>query len=360
MFTLALLIISSVIGAGFATGAEIVAFFGRHNLPPALVGVLTFVTLFPLLTLLVYLPNRKEVLEDFDKKRKRPQTPPTKITQHLVLFLKKLPAPLFVYMIFFVGMTAGLATLLGRPITIVALAACIAITLGGFNKLLWINKYLMYLVLGVLLFTIITHMGTPTPLQGSNISGGMLSALLYAGLNVTMLPPIIRQAKKRHSRTEVLLSCLLASTVVSGLVMLIIAAIQNNHISAPIPMVALADNLFVKLAIFFSIFTSMLVALYNIHTTLRHKRKDVRESNAVPYIFSLLIVCTIAFFATYIGFTQIVGFFYPLIGTGTLVFTLSYGVYCLYRHIRALRGRSCAGRHPTSAPQQPVQQPPQL
>ena len=62
MFAITLLIVSAVVGAGFATGAELMAFFGASALPPiaiaALVGVCLFVVMIALVFLQETTPSR--------------------------------------------------------------------------------------------------------------------------------------------------------------------------------------------------------------------------------------------------------------------------------------------------------------
>ena len=60
IFEITLLFLGSVIGAGFATGAEIITFFGELRLPTWIIAIVIGLTMFAIITLEVLLnyPNK--------------------------------------------------------------------------------------------------------------------------------------------------------------------------------------------------------------------------------------------------------------------------------------------------------------
>jgi len=294
MIAVVLMIVSAVVGAGFATGAELIAFFGASPLPPIVVALFVGLFLFAVMAALVYVPMK---------------------------FSRKIFAPVF--FIFFVAMTAGIAELAGPVAAAVAVVISILIVWFGFEKMLTANKILMGFALVVLLVLVVSSLGGTMARSNlpPNVLGTAGSALLYAGMNCCLLPAIFAEARRTYSRKDLLLSVFVSAVVISFFVFIIMTAINVNNVgSAVMPILALSNNFVVKLAVFICILTSMFATLFNLQTK---KKRNLVSIGAFGYALSFL------------GFTKVISFFYPIVGVvmiGVVIFSLMLAFF------RGLRG----------------------
>ena len=291
MFGLAFLLVSSIIGAGFATGAELLVFFGNAGLAPWVIALMVGGFLFALMAVTVALASR-----GFN--------PPK------ILFV-----PL--YFAFFVVMTAGIAELLGVWGAVLSLGASVLVVIYGFDKLVRFNKYLIGLVLVVILVIAIPNLGVIN-VGERGISSVAWSALLYAGMN-TMLFPIINRAKKKLSGKEILGSCLMACMVLGFFVLVLLSSIDPNS-QAQFPVLELSSSWFVMVAIFLCMFSSQFIALFNIDSETKKTQGNVGK---------LIAVCVVAFIIGSFGFSRVMGFVYPIVGMFMIAFLVCACVWHL-------------------------------
>ena len=275
------MLISAVVGAGFATGAELVAFFETSALPPVAIALMVGVFLFCVMGALVLLP-------------------------------RSLPRKLFtpVFFVFFVAMTAGVTELVGPVAAAVAVTISVLIVLFGFERMLDANKILMCFALAVLMFVVIINFdgSAARPNQSPNLFATAGSALLYAGMNCCLLPAILAQAKLKHSRGSLLASVFIACVIISFFVLLMLTAIRVNNVSgAAMPILALSSSLVVASAVFICILTSMFAALFNL------------QSRGKGGIGKLCIIAVAGYALSFLGFTKVIGIFYPIVGAVAIV-----------------------------------------
>jgi len=306
------MIISAVVGAGFATGAELIAFFGASALPPLLIALFVGVLLFGVMMALIYVRVR---------------------------FSKKLFAPIF--FVFFVAMTAGITELAGPVAAAVAVVISILIVLFGFEKMLTANKILMGFALAVLLFLVVSNLGGTMPRSNlpANVFGAMGSALLYAGMNCCILPAIFKEAKKKYSRKELLVSVLVATVVIMFFVLIILTAIKSNNVAgAVMPILALSNSFVVRLAVFICILTSMFATLFNLGGA---SSKTTRRG-----VLRLVGIGVLGYAASFLGFTKVIGIFYPIVGVVMIAVIFVSLMLAFFHGLRASSGRSSCQHTP--------------
>ena len=315
MYALAFLIISAIIGAGFATGAELQSFFGDANLPPAVIAAVVGLFLYLVITVVIELGYRDFMPNNY-------------------IFVP-------IYFIFFVALTAGMGQIAGRASAAVALVLCVFIIMFGFGKLVRFNKWIMVFVLVTILVVSLPHAldSAATPIGSGGHPWSILGvALIYAGMNSSALFPLIRKTRERFTKGEAHLANLLAVSVIMLFITMILAAIRGTQ--AVMPVVALNPSFFVVAAVFLSIFTSMMITLFNIEQSVFKNRKPqeagpvearfvnkpiqdtaVKRKVSLPRALRLLAVCALAFGGSLLGFSRIIDIFYPLIG-GFMIFYL--------------------------------------
>jgi len=278
MIALAFLIISSIIGAGFATGAELVAFFGNRNISPVWAGLAVSSFMLALSALILFIESRKRDEPPLAKQKQphdgtgetttKSDTARRRGVQLRLALPKGGGALLFkpIYFIFFLAMTAGIYELSGWVGAIISIVLCIYIILFGFDALVRVNKYLIMLVLGVLFIINFTNQGLDVDVE---IEPSQLRvvpwALLYVAMNVALLGSLFRNALQKHSAKKIFLACGLAAKIVGSLVFLSLRAIYANDVQNEVmPILALSNNWVTFIAIFLSIFTSQAIALFNL------------------------------------------------------------------------------------------------
>jgi len=283
MIALTFLIISSIIGAGFATGAELIAFFGGVGLPPWVIAILVGVFLLINIYLIYILDSRGHKPSAF-------------------VFIP-------IYFVFFIAMTAGIAQIAGILTAGIALAISITIVIFGFDKLMWVNKWIMIFVLVTILVVTIPNI-SHIPQSEIRIGRAILSAIIYSGLNSCMLFPIFSKARKRFKPNQIKIAILASAIIISFFVLIIMSAIREGN---AMPILALSNNFFVMVTIFLAIFTSQVISLFNINEATKKLKLPKTK---------LIIFSTIAFALSLFGFSQIIAFAYPTVGGFMVVYVI--------------------------------------
>ena len=229
-----------------------------------------------------------------------------------------------IYFVFFIAMTAGVGEMFGHLTKIIALATCVVIVLFGFDSLLKLNKLIMYFVLTTLFIVCIAGFEqSPQPQQGMNLSQSLFFALLYAGMNCGTLFPIMKKAQERLRTGTIIASIIVACAMLSFLVWIILNATQR-HSESSMPVLALSQNFFVTIAVFLSIFTSMLISLFNLDTSIATPKRPLK----------LGVLCLMAFTLSLFGFTKIISFVYPIMGLVIIFYLCASVAHYFWKQIR--------------------------
>ena len=310
IFEITLLFLGSVIGAGFATGAEIVTFFGDVHLPIWLIACIIGLTMFGIIVLEIWQNHHQEQNQN---------TPQTK-TNKMITITEI--ASIFIYFILFTAMTAGVTSITNVGITVISLIASAGIVLFGFSKLSRINVFIVLTIIVLIISTALPHFFTSQStvnLSWNHLPNGIFWGFLYAGLNCFMFPELIKAAAQKHKKSTLLWAGVLTAVFITILVGLILTTIKNADTeTAPIPLLAAAPNGLTIVIILLAILTSQYTALFAI---VQRTQKFVPKLKNRP-LLSMIGICTLAFFCSFLGFNQIVNFAYPLIGAFTCVFLL--------------------------------------
>ena len=303
-----LLFLGSVIGAGFATGAEIITFFGDLPLPVWCIALIVGITMFAIIML--------EILIYYPKHNQHPQLT-TLTKQSRLSFLVDI-ITIIIYFVLFTAMTAGVTSITNNVITIISLICSVMIVLFGFNKLSRLNSYIVFIIITLIITTALPH------LQASNVQSftfkglpaGFFWGLLYAGLNCFMFPELIKAASTQQKRSTLIWSSLFTSIIITVLVGLILSTIKNcQTTNATVPLLAAAPNGITITIILLAILTTQYTALFAI---MQKCHKVFTPTKNRPWL-TAAGVCVCAFIVSFFGFTQIINFTYPIIGAITCV-----------------------------------------
>lgn len=315
IFEITLLFLGSIIGAGFATGAEIMTFFGDLHLPIWFVALTVGCTMFAIIALEIHLnypstkyPNRPQLQTDHHQHK-------TGKFLDIVFIM--------IYLTLFTAMTAGITQITNVGVCIITLIISTCIVLFGFNRLTRLNFYIVLIIITLIITTALPHLFSTTPPSSkyhwSNFPVSLIWALLYAGLNCFMFPELITATAKRHSRRTLYLAGLITALLVTILVGLILTTIQNTHTQGdPIPLLAASPTPTTMAVILLAVLTSQYAALFAI---LQRCQKLLPTTKNRP-LYTTVGICCCAFVASFCGFNHIINFAYPLIGAFTCVYLL--------------------------------------
>jgi uncharacterized membrane protein YkvI len=268
---LAFLFVGSIIGAGFATGAEISTFFSSSN-SSFWVAVFVALGLSALIIISIYVKLNKKIF---------------------------LP----VYFVLFIAMTAGIGEIAGVFGSAVSLILTALIVRLGFEKLSKINFFIIVAIIGVLLFNNFEYTKIDFAFQ---FDASIIWALLYSGLNCCMLGGIISSAKAKYGNKTIIVSAVAASLIIAFFVLLILNAIKiNNAEDEVMPLFAINHNFITFFVILLAILTSQMSALWTIKENCK---------------ININLISLLCFFCSLIGFHRLISWFYPLVGAAVLLY----------------------------------------
>ena len=315
-----LLFLGSIIGAGFATGAEIVTFFGHLQLPVWWLATIVGVFLFIIISLEIFLvyPNFKT--SNYQQANNnilkiQNSVKATKSAKNLdIVFV-------MIYQILFTAMTAGIIQIANIWACLISLILSIYIALFGFKLLSRFNSYIVALIIILIVSTAIPHLHPELHPQFDNnqIPASAFQAIIYAGLNCFMFPELITATAQDHTRKTLLHASAITALFVTILIYLILSIITaTNTQNAPIPLLAAAPTPITTIVILLAILTSQYTALFAI---MHRIQKLVPNTTKKPLTVAILICC-LALIGSFCGFNQIIKFGYPLICAFTCFYLL--------------------------------------
>ena len=334
--------IGVVVGAGFATGQELLQFFVAYGIR-GLWGIILTTALFIIFGFIImnlgYELNAESYLDILRVSNEK--------TFEIIMD--------FLLSFFLFGsltaMIAGTGALITQQFSVSSLigslimAAITAITVltginGVINSISVIVPFLLASVVGVCCFSI-----TKTPLSfdtGMVITKSglanhwLLSAILYTSFNIVLslavLGPLGAQAKDKKT---ILNGAILGGLGLGISSVLIYLAISVNIASIKdleVPMTYLAENISHLVQIIFSIvliaevYTTAVGSLYGFTARLLDADKS-------PLKTRIMVIATViaALIASRIGFSNLVRYLYPLVGYGGIVLLISL----LYSNVKS-------------------------
>ena len=329
---IAMVYIGTVVGAGFATGQEILQFFVSFGLG-GLWGILLSTGLFILFGVLIMkIGLRLSAQSHFD-------------------VLGQIGGPLFqaamdglIMLSLFGGLTAmmagtgamfaqqlGLSPALGNAL--MGLLTAITVLRGLRGVIAAISAVVPFLLVSVLLISLFTLKNAPPDFQlglggtGSGLLGNWLwAAILYTSYNIILSASVLGPlgAEAKHRRTVLLGGALggLGLGFASLMIYLAISASGAEVSYLEVPMLHMALQIAPIAGVLFSlvlvaeIYTTAVGALYGFSARLM-------ERNGRQGIAKITLTVSAAFFASLLGFSNLVRYLYPLQGYGGIVLLLA-------------------------------------
>ena len=330
----AFLILGIIIGAGFASGKEIVTFFlDFGNFAPFLTVIMAMLIFY-----IVYIFIRVGRL-----------IKPKAVSDITKFVFKKysravdaiVVVSLFITMF---AMLAGVDALASDVFvdyafpyfSIILSFLVVLIVLGGLKSLLNVNAIIVPIIIalvimvagGFLLFGELGEVNLYLEFSFFNIGTGVFSILLYVCMNMFIVGTIVAEIGALINNKTAFKIATYSTVLITICVGLVLAAILNssNLIAiSDMPMVRVAYSMgevigaVYSLVILFGIFTTVIAASFAVNNWLTQFIKDK--------LISISIIITLAFLLSRLGFSKIVEIFYPLEGLFGLVFIAGVVAY---------------------------------
>lgn len=290
VFELTMLFIGSIIGAGFATGAEIVTFFDKFALPVWVIALLVGMAMFSIIALSIRLGENS--------------AQPRSALAGIFIIL---------YFVFFVAMTAAVTQLAGVFVSLIALLISGLIVMFSFNKMTRINTFIVIAIIIVLFGICLPHVVMPitTPTNPHHLPGAVVWAFLYAGLNCFMFPELVTAAAPQQKKSTLYLAGLIASVIIAAFVYLILTAIRfTDTQTAVMPLLKISPHPTTFVVILLAILTSQYSSLF----AIIQKTQTLPRKHQFTKGHLVLFFATAGFISSFLGFEKILDWGYPLIG----------------------------------------------
>lgn len=289
--------IGTVIGAGFATGEEIQLYFQNYNTLTVVFSSLTFSLLFALFLCV----GGIRTAYDSGKIAK-------------VCNVVKCVVVLISVCAMGAGSEEVLYALFGiRGGGAITLVVCYLLTQKDKNCLSFVNFIAVPLIV-VLIILIFIKADTGVVIS---TKFGLISSVGYACMNIFCASLTLKE--KNLTLKRLVISTLITFLLLTTLMLCIKFSI-NNAVGS-MPMIKVAEEIGLKkvaeVVVYLAIFTTMLGNL----SVIKGEVKSLFKSDVLAVIF----FCTIVLFGVIVGFSNVVGYGYPVIS----FFGVTYTVYCV-------------------------------
>ena len=329
-FSVAMLIIGTIIGAGFASGRELVSFFGNRISP--FTAVLCGMAIFVLSVVFLFIGSRLRSTNVSEVNRKLAGRAHVVVDSFLLVN----------NFIVLAGMLAGMDSLGNlvlkiRPAwSILSGALCVFVVCRGIKGLLNCNSLVVPLIIVSMIFVCAySAAGGGMPVREFQ-SKTLLTLVVYVCMNM-MLASTVLTTMGEMSKKQIFVSSAIAAFIMTVLILLLILALNNNPFeSADMPVLEMARKIspivfgLILVVIAVSIFTTMLTAMSGLVAWF----SSVFGSRLYSAVFVLLLALALS----NLGFSNLVGYLYPVIGVLGVIYT----VLCLVYVVReAASAKAC-------------------
>lgn len=313
-FSVSFLIIGTMIGAGYASGQEIIAFFGTNGtiLVPVICGVLFFI--FSAVLLIIGSKLKAPSLSVVNKALFG------KAGSVVDIFI------LFNSLIVLSAMMAGLDEVLGNMICPfpygIAVGLFAGLILSKKGGLLSANTVVVPFII---LALFVTCVQAELDYSGELTFIAFTNCFTYVSMNLLLSAGILTQIKGL-SLKQIFLASGVSALVIMVLMMLIVGAISGNE-ATTMPLLGVVSNIFTRVIFIASLITAIFTTLLSALSTLRSWADSAFGFGNLGTIGALIL----AGFLSLLGFEKVVELFYPIVGIIGVVYII-FGIVYIARH----------------------------
>ena len=308
-------IIGSFVGAGFASGQEILLFFNSYGVK----GFFNIFLSFFIISLLIYktlelirinkISNYNQFLENLIGNNNK----------YINSFFSA-SINIFLLISFFI-MLCGFSTCLTQEFniniiisSIISSALCYFILLNNVNGIIKVNEFLIPFLIGFIIFIGFKQIDSfNINIVSCNTPSAILSGFIYASYNSIILVPMLVTLGKfiNNKKTSFFISllCGICLSILSAIIFLLLTGVDVN---IQIPIIYAASNLgyFFK---FFCIFIILIAILTSAISSGYSFLINVTKSKKM-YLFIAFIICFFPILISQFSFSKLVEVLYPIFG----------------------------------------------
>ena len=317
VFTLTLVIIGALIGAGFASGQEIYSFFYSYGI----VGLLGILITCGLISIIIYkslkiicendINNYDEFLRIFIK---RP-----KITKIINIILNILLLVTFYIMI--AGFGAYFEQELGINNIIGSIILSVLTTLVFFTSVKGVLKVSEIIVPLLVIFVIVIGaINLVTIDTGINKlewkNGWLISSLIYCSYNIILLIPTLisinKKIKKQSSIKYISILCGILMTTISIMLYMLLMKADVEISSLEMPIVYVIRRFFGRYRLMYAFIILASIFTTAISIGIGFLQNTCPNGKGYPQL--VIFMCISSLLISKIGFSKLVNFLYPVFG----------------------------------------------
>ena len=338
------LLLGSQIGAGYASGREIVGFFGNYGLFNIALFFLLIFGFFILLHSYVKVARYIKANNITD-------------VTNVAFGRLALVANILLFIAMFAGLSATLAgldsvaqttfTTYSFPWLSVSIALfVIFIVSRGLKAVLKMANltvpFLIVLLFATTIYFLIfgNHTGTVVPVVTPSVMGlGLLSTLFYIGSNLNSVGTLLTQIHNKFDDQTIKRSTFLFAVLFGSGILIVIGSLylsSTTIFTSDMPLALLASSIHSALGVVYSaaLFLAITMTLTAVSFTLTNWFNVYFKNR----LLAVTIIVGFGFIVSRLGFGTIIDYIYPIKGAGGLI--VGIGVYIYYiRHKKAMKER---------------------
>ena len=321
IFAVTMLVVGTIIGAGFASGREIVTFFGET--PPVAVAAAVAVLVFVSCATFLFVGS-KACADDVGAVNRKIAGRAEPVLSALMLFNS---------LVSLSAMLAGTDDLLGeifplKPLySIVFGALGVIVVARGLDGIMKVNVVVVPLLAAITV--IVTSLTISSPSSASFTALTAYKSLTYVAMNAILAASVLTTVHGL-SRKQIMISSALTGVIIGGIVLCIILALCSSGAGkADMPIVEMAKplgGLTYALAIV-SVMTGIFTTMISAHLSLSEWAVSLCGNKT----FAAVLTAIVAEIVGLIGFRTVVDVFYPIVGVAGVVYFIACLVYVLPR-----------------------------
>lgn len=317
IFTIVLVIIGALIGAGFASGQEIYSFFYLHGA----IGLVGIIITFSLISFIIYrslkiickneINNYDEFLGIFIKNKK--------VTKVINIVINVLLLVTFYIMIAGFGayfeQEIGVNKIVGSTILAIMTAIVFFTSVKGVLK---VSEYIVPVLIVFIVIIGVMNLGTINSGIGIPVikKGWLLSSIIYCSYNMILLIPVLISLKNQITRISnikyiAIISGILMMTI-STMIFMLITKSDVDISTLEMPVVYAIRTFFTKFKPIYAfiILSSIFTTAISIGIGFLQNVSKTKKSYA-QFVF---FMCITSLLVSNLGFSKLVNFVYPLFG----------------------------------------------
>ncbi|MCL2848390.1 MAG: hypothetical protein FWE13_06600 [Firmicutes bacterium] len=315
--TVSFLILGAILGAGFASGRELISFFGL-GISPLAISVIVAILIFSVSSLFLWIGSKLNV-------KKVSQVNFALVGRFHFITDAVLLVNSLIVLSAMLGATNSLgATTIGfnSPIyAVVLVVACALLSLKGAKGLTTANKIVVpFMVILIVIIAGIVLFNSSNSTDYTLEAGSIWQAIVFVCMNMLLASTVVTTIGQLDKKT-IFVSSAITAIIMGVLVFVVLSALNaRGDIVSDMPVLSMAREIHIIIywlmvvMLAAGIFTTMLTAMLGLVAWL----EPILGSKK----FSATTVSVLAFILSNLGFATVVRVLYPIIGIFGVVYTL--------------------------------------